>query len=523
MSSILKFPRMLKQALCLTLSMSITLMGFVPSVSQAQAVTCNAYSADNGTDARCGARRIGSVPVSYVKLQWSPLSDMAVPSADGNGGLKGGSSAIELANKSALALGLNASDIANVVTMFPSNVPYTFARYNPADMTLKIDVFKLEKVVKNGQIRAGLYHASFGPSQGDYWKANRSYISPDAYKTGQSAGVNPFESFKQGGTDLFVNISGAGAQVAIGHAMRLAGAPLGLFSVATPRMSSTTKTSGGLFTKKTTTTVFGHVKPTWYLAQPLNLLARSTTLGQASICATDPAAASCPAYATAVSGVSMEEFDGGTLSAVEDTWQIDQQSKSGLSFFGALVLGVIGSFAIVGVLGMAGIGAGAVAGGASAVPMGVLGSLGVQVGAVGVAASAVGSVAIEALLIAGAMHELGGANLGSVIGGNNLGTMFSLGIVSVGSGAAPPLSDYAGRINQRVAPLVTSDMTRGRTSLAGFDNTVMGNCAPGVLLSACSGNSGMIQRTDQFIESNEVQFTRDNGGALIRSDTVTGK
>jgi hypothetical protein len=523
MSSNLNLKTTAKRALCLWLSVSMTLTSLLPSLAQAQTVTCSPYSADNGTQKECGARRIGNIPVAYPKLQWHQVGEFPVVSAQGTSRVTGEPASVAMANKAALVLGLKSSDIVSMANVFPSNVPYVFARYNPMSKALTVDVFKIEKVPVGSGTRAGLYHAAFGPAQGDFWKANRAYISPESFRGGLQEGLNPFQAFMQPGTDNFANISLTGAQVAVGHAMRLSGAPLALLVAADSSLSSRTETSSSIFTKTTTVIVTGHAKPRWFIGQPLNLLNRSVTPAQSALCASDATATNCPLYATASAGVSFEEFEGGTLSAAENTWEIDRQSKTGLSFIGALIIGVLASYAMVGILGSAGLSlgtGGSTLVGAAAPPLGgltsFLGSIGLlETGTLTVIQGALIETGLQAL----SLVVLGGANLSSTI---NIDAGLLIGAVTVARGFEAPgsLTEYQNRISVRVDPLTTSNMSTGRASLTGFDDTVMGACAPGVNASACGGAQGMIQRADQYSEANEIQFVRENSGNILRDSSV---
>lgn len=521
------FSSTFKKVLSSVVSVSLVLTSTLPSLAHAQSFPCNAWAADAGTDARCAAVRISGVPVVYPKLQWQRVSDMPTVSTPGSSSVQGGSEAVALANRTALALGVSASDVANASTLFPANVPYVFARYNPVDATLRIDVFKLEKGQAADGGKAGLYHAVFSPAHGDHWKANRSYIHPDAFKTGLSAGVNPFQSFLEPGSDSFKNISMPAAQVAVGHAMRLAGAPLGLVSVADTRLSQRTKKSSSLFKKKIETWVYAHAKSKWFIAQPTDVLSRSTSNTYTSFCAPDPQREDCQRFETAVSGVSFEEFEGGTLSAAEDQWEIDYQKQSGLSFLGALVLGVLGSFALAGILASAGItgltaGAGATAGASSGATMGTFGSFLVNQGLVTGFSSLTTALAVEAAYIGLSMAIIGGANLGSVISSN---PAVLLGRVKVSKGIYLPaaLDKYNQRLNNLVKPRSLGEFHAAPPGsdkvLSSFSRTVMGDCGPDSKLTTCAGANGMIPRVDQFMEQNRVEFVRDTAGSLVRDAT----
>jgi len=490
----------------------------VPRVMAAP-VCNNPYTADAGQAAGCAGTRIGGVPVAFQKLDWQRVTDMPLSATPGSATVVGGSEAIQLANRSAAALGLSASDVASAVTLFPANVPYIFARYNPLDGTLRVDVFKLEKTIVNGARTAGLYRATFTPSNGDFWKASRSYIHPDAYKAGNTPGVNPFATFI-GGDDYFHGIGMAGAQVAIGHAMRYAGAPLAVLQVADAKTATETQKSGNAFRKKVTTIVNGITKPRWYIAQPASFMQRSTTMPMASICAPDPRRDSCAVYETASSGVSFEEFNGGMLSSAEDKWELDRQTKSGWGFLAILVVAVVASFALAAIAPALGLASSAAAG-ASAIgapAAGMMGSLLTAGGVLTTSASLLASVAVETAVIGSGMALLGGGNLGGMY---SFQPSVLLGVMPVAKATVDTVDNTA--IGQKLTAAVgvrtTSDFSQGGATLTGFQTTVVGNCPVGSPLASCAGATGVVQHVDQYGEHNMYQFIRDNSGQIVRDAT----
>lgn len=515
------FTQKIKRALTLLVSIALLAPLTLPYSLHAQTRPCNDYLADRGEQDHCAAIRVGGIPIAYPKLNWERVSEIAQAEVPGGPAVIGSPSALALTNRTATVLGLSDSDIANVVSIFPSNVPYVFGRYDPLSGELRVDIFKLEKSGVGSSARVGLYHTVFTPSHGDHWRAIRSYISPDAYRTGITPGVNPFASFRQTGSDSFHNITLTGAQVAMGHAMRMVGAPAGLLSVAEARTSSVTRKSGNAFRRRVETWVYGHAKSRWFIAQPVEALSRSTTPEFAAICASNPRASDCPRFATAVSGVSFEEFEGGTLSGVEDTWQIDYQRKSGLGFLGALILGVIGSFALAGILSAAGIGAGvgATTGSAAASStMGTFGSMLVNTGTITGFSSLGAAVAVEAAFVAVKMAVIGGANLSSVIRAD-FGVLTGSVKVDKGFRDNVSLNKYEARIRDQVRPRTNSAIQHNASTLSSFRNTVIGQCAPGARIADCAGNTGVVPRVDQYNEVNQKQFIKKHEGMFVR-DTL---
>src|SRR5690606_2113788 len=133
--------------------------------------------------------------IPFPMLQWTRLSDVEAVPVAGVQNIQPGEMTLTLADRAALALDMDPKDGASAVQAFPSNVPLVFARYNPVDKKLRIDIFKLEKAAVNNQMRTGVYHASFTPAHGDLWKAATAYIHPEQRQKGNTEGKNPFSEF----------------------------------------------------------------------------------------------------------------------------------------------------------------------------------------------------------------------------------------------------------------------------------------------------------------------------------------
>lgn len=510
MNTITLFSRRLKKLISGFVAASLVATSTLPGLASAQ--SCDAYSANRGESANCAAREIGGVPVAYPKFTWNQLSELATVKADGGAlRVEGGPQAIALANRTALALNLDSSVVGMMTSLTPSNVPYVLGRFNPMDGTLRIDVFKLEKTVGAAAPVVRLLQSQFTPKHGDAWKVSRAYISPDEFKTGNTPGVNPFASFIGDGSGIFQNISLNAAQVAVGHAMRAHGAGLGALAITDTRISTVTTKSGGVFKKTVRTWVYGHAKPQWMLAVPRDVLRQSTGAQEAAYCATDPNKIDCPLYATAASGVTFESFSGGTLSDAEDTWLIDFQKKSGLTFVGALFLGVLGSFALAGLMSAAGAGAAAGSGA-------TLGSFGSALGGnLALTMSQAAAVAFEAAVIAGKMVLLGGANLSSII---NIDGGVLTGSVSVNKGLfdPPALTDYDQKILSNVRGQISHNPVTREGLNSGVANTVFGTgCGVDSTAAACA-SSGSIPRVDTYQESRSFEFVKDSNGQVLRQN-----
>lgn len=525
--------KILSSTLCVTLL--ATTMPMRATAGPVVTSCASATAADSGADPRCAATRIGGQVVPFVKLDWERMADMPVAAGpDGARSLQGTDEAVLLANRSAVALSkvsespLQAKDVASMVTMFPANIPFIYARFNPLDNTLRVDAFKLERTVENGQARSGLYHAAFTPLHGDFWKASRAYIHPDAYRAGNTPGVNPFIRFHKAGSDSFEGISLTGAQVAVGHAMRYLGAPVSILQVAEPRLSQETRKSGNAFRKKVTTIINGHAKPIWMISHPGTMVDRSTAMPVAGFCAPDPDRDNCALYETASSGVSFEVFEGGMLDSFEDTWELDRKTKSGWGFLTILLVAVIGSFLLAAVAPALGLGAGAGAGASSGAAAGMFGNMLISQGFITGFSSLAASIAVETLYIAASMAIIGGANLSSMM---VLGPAALLGFSKVDKGTAKMADkdEYAKRLGVQIENRTASDPGNPNRNaspmLTGFTKTVEGNCSAELPTDGCpsAGSTGVAPRVDQYREFQLEGFIRDNNGGLVHDGVSIGR
>lgn len=512
MNSLLK---KIQRKICATLCLALTVTSVTPSISFAQSLICTtSYVGSSG----CGVTKINGVDVPFHKVAWKVVPGTTIfEGAKYNASTAAvGDNIKNLANKSALFTNLDASSLANSIATFPVNVPYVMARYNPIDATLQIDLFKLEKSAVAGGYKKEMYQATFGPAQGEMWKASRSYISPADYRAGLKPGVNPFSRFQAVGDDIFHGISLNGAQVAIGHAMRAAGAPLALLAVAQPRTEVTSRTeNAGWFSKRTTTTVHGYAKPVWYIAQSNSTQSTSNSMTAAAFCASNPTIDSssgtdkCQVYDVAVSGVSFEQVSGGTFLDNEDYMGVlFEKEQTGLSFLGGLVLAVIGSFALVSLGPLLGATAG------TAGSFGTTGAFLASQGAISSTMSLAASIAVEAGASALSMAVLGGANLDSTL---NMGPEAFLGFASVKSGVS--VSQNNGEITNVLNARVSGVTLGGSAPTAGLSavrGTILGGCALNSLAGQCADN-GVLPKSDQILEQNTFKFIRDSNGEPLRN------
>lgn len=499
------FTNPLKKIVGHVVSAAMLFTSFAP-VAQAQSFPCLGVVANTGLDDRCAAVDVGGIPVAYPKLQWTWVSALPVSAGNSSSGIIPKDEAVALGNRAALVLGIKPEQLANSVSVAPANVPYVVARYDNNKALLRIDIFKLEKGMKDGVPRAGVLQAMFTPAHGDHWKANRSYISPDAVKYGLSPGVNPFQAFAQPGDDLFHNISFNSAQVAVGHAMRLVGAPFAVLTVPDVTLTQQKKSKRSGFKKTVTLTTTAHSRTRWFVAQPTDTLGRSTSMTSAAFCVNSDAVGpdgkvTCPSYAMAVAGVSFEEFEGGTFNSDVERQVIDVQKKSGYSF---------GSFlgAVVGVLALASLG-----------PIGGLGALAIGFTSdsdwknktlasnapVVESTTAMNSAAPTKVL------KVGGASLNA-----QYPEAYNVPLPSRSYAPTAPSNKIAGIVTNMTTSVTTQSFVAGTSpTFKSFSTTILGGCPASALSGQC-GTPGIIPRADQYLDSNVARIVRDTQDALVR-------
>lgn len=240
--------------------------------------------------------------------------------------------------------GMGANDVSDVVKRFPSNSAYVFAAYSPENAELHVEVHKVERT-PDGMVRT--YVADFTPWHGERWKAFGTYRTPAENLAGV-AGHNPFGNFQ--GADvtdpLFHKISFSGAQVVVGHAMRHYGAVMGFLAPSQNRFDVKSSTSGGMFQKKTKTTVAGYTSiRDWYVATPIDL--QSDGAITAGICVLPSSAAddTCDAPEhVATAGVMFTKWSGGNMPGAgqeEKIYEWTQTKKSFTVAFFAVVIAVV--------------------------------------------------------------------------------------------------------------------------------------------------------------------------------------
>lgn len=138
--------------------------------------------------------------------------------------------------------GPQASETFSATSLEPSAPPTVFAIYDLYAGTLRVDLFRTEKMGRSAQ----LVQAQFSPMHGSQWKSQGSF------KDAMGASVDPFAQWQnpaaapdRTGTNpnapgnLFYNISPAGAQVVVSMAMQLVKSPTGILGISNVKTTRT--------------------------------------------------------------------------------------------------------------------------------------------------------------------------------------------------------------------------------------------------------------------------------------------
>jgi hypothetical protein len=492
----------LKKLVCSVLTVTTTVMS-LQAVMVRTAMAAPACSSVSTPTPECTAVRIGASTVPAPRIQWSLVSKDFVKESQAVIRSAGLDRNDLTGNTSASVLGLSANQVPAVVGAFPSNVPFVVGRYDPLSKELRIDIFKIERVLDGGKMSSNLYTTTFAPSYGDYWKAAGAYISPTDKQNGMTVGVNPFSRFQGSVTDdMFHNISLNGAMVAVGHAQRYVGAPLSVLVQYLPDRDEYTTKSGGVFTKKVTTHIDMYAKPQYFVGAPAEMHGRGV---QVSFCANDPEAAGCYGYQTAYSGVVFQQFEGGNLFEDKQKMSEWSQTKKGFSLLAIFVIVFVAAFAFA-VLGPALLPA---AGGAAAGSGTITAGLWTQ--ALGALTGTYGATAISAALIEASIFTA----VSGAFGGGFGGTYGSPALLHAPREKGFEVPGDAGHdsVQRYIAAMKAAGSTTGAITSAttSVKRQVIGACDPGALLGQCASESGVIPRADQFSTFSGVEFVRDNG------------
>lgn len=490
------FTPLIKKSLASTLASVIlaTSLPLTATTAAAGPVCADTAAANAGRDPNCAARVIGSQVVTYPRSVWRELANVKT-AADGTTTVSAswlsGDLRSTLGDKNAESLGLEAKEVVSMITMMPTNLPYVFARYNPLTGTLRVDLMKVEHTITSTGKETGLYASAFTPQHGNYWKASRQYISPDNFESGTVPGLNPFQAFASGSSDLFHKVPQEATQVIVGHAMRYAGAPMAIKQVAVPDVKTRSWKHGGKLRKKVTTVWTGYLKPSWWLAYPTTLLDRDSTVESRMYCVKSPVTGDCPRYEIATSGVAFEEFKGGMLDGTVDQWELRRKTKKGWTLLGMiLVFSVLsfGGFAIMSAVAPA-------AFGSLTAAVGGLTGFGVTSGV-----AAIGSMGMQLTLGMTGVAIFGGANFGGVYSMDE--RLLLLSVLSIKNTAPPSYGnldrDTKSLSERYLEPFTTSDFITSGAVSTSWKRTITGQCTAAASIEECGGSSttsGITPRT----------------------------
>jgi hypothetical protein len=386
--------------------------------------------------------------------------------------------------------GIPANLISDRINQFPKTAAYVFANYSPDTAQLIIEVQKIEKN-PNGTL--AVYRADFTPWHGEFNKWKRDYLTPSEELNPAKMGYNPFEKFKGKNADgsdnkqdhVFHNISWEAAGVAIGEAMKRYDAHVGWIASDKTRFTQRTKKSGGAFKKKVTVYIDGWAKPQWFVAMPLGHQPQG---GVSAICVTSVGAtntygatASCDAKEhVALSGVSIQAWEGGNMPETEEKVYAFKQSKSGFTVLAFTIL----TFAVT--WGMA------------AALSGVIGA------GLGSGLSAVTTASIGAGIYAGV----------AMLSGAGLTTAQSNWAGETGDGVLKVNTSGMDRHQQGLIQGVRNLQIKSRvgTGLAGGKTLYSGNCPENYTVQQCwdaGKDPGTMHRADIYSETNTTLVLAD--------------
>lgn len=387
------------------------------------------------------------------------------------------------------------------------NAPWVVARYFPERAQLRIDVIKITRDAQ-GTIR--IMVAPFTPHDGEHARALRRYLTKsEIYHTPQ-AGYNPFEAFRGYDDDpTFHNISIGAAQVAIAHAMMDQKSILGLFTIAETRFTQEMKESGNFLRKTVTTITRGHVRPTFFLAMPVNMSPQRndpTPAAWGVICATGASVCDDEKHVV-LSGIALEPLVGGNMPTGQE-WEeqayynaTSSSSWTGVAFTlftAALTYASAGAYGLAtgGSLGAGGVAAGEIAGQAAMAYAG--GSLTINGGPITQPQD-------------GWMGKVGWTPQGI---GNGVFT------------GAPCNNPHCnGMYTAVTARHITTDPLDSN-NLKGWNRITQGNCPTTMSIQACR-DAGMdpgvtLYRTDSYMEAKTVMVMRQREKAC-KAQGLTGQ
>ena len=373
------------------------------------------------------------------------------------------------------------------------NQPFVVARYFPDRAQLRIDVFKIVRDA-NGNITIAV--APFTPHDGEHWRYQRRYLTQSEFRYPPQAGYNPFEVFRGYDDDpMFHNISIGAAQVALGHAMMDQRSIVGLLTIAETRFTQTQTESGNFLRKKITTTTRGYVKPSFYLALPINMAPQRndpTPAAWGVICATGASVCDHEKHVV-LSGIALEPMIGGNMPTgpqFEEQAYYNVSSTSSWTGVAYIAFTAALTYASAGAYGLAMSGAGTTA----------------------------GVVAGEAAFVAGAAYGAGSLAInGGPITQTQDGWMGSVGWTP--SGVGNGVNTGANCTNAHCQGLYSAVMSRhiqtdplDTNNLKGWNQVTQGNCPQNMGVQECR-DAGLdpgvtLPRSDSYMEAKTVMIMR---------------
>lgn len=395
---------------------------------------------------------------------------------------------------------VTASQLVKSFETLAVSAPMVIGQFDPANATLRIDIVKAQKKLSpDGESSLVLGAAQFTPEFGKHWEFARTYAT-DSQRLSGEMGQNPFVNFPSNTEGLFTKTGLAAVQVIMGHAMRFAGANIGVLSVNVHRMDVSNSTSGNMFKKKVTTTIRGMVKPLWYLVTPSNVgfdSSAGSIKQEAVICIST--ASPCPESSVVPSMVSMQEVSGDDFESFEQEVYRHTQSESGLTLLSGILIAGLFSFASASLLST---GSGGFFSSIAAEGFPSLGITGLNLTSGG--SSLLGSAAQGALIDgiaygAGAFVFNGADSLTDIQKSSIL-----IGDVKDGTISQATFSGHeANAVNNLKTYSSTSPLTANK--LEAEKSVYFGGCAAGMAGLDCAAEKGLLPRVDRYSEKESFE------------------
>lgn len=279
------------------LTTGVTLLSFLASSTLIPAA--NAYAAAASTV------HVGGVPVDIPRPEYQTLSVVQFAPKTGFSAknVAGNSVSVNM-NQAAAFLGISSDKVPAFVSSMPSSSSMVFGRYSPSTAELRVDVIKLQRTGNTVSVMS----TQFTPKHGNYWAAQRTYMTPAEKAASSGPGPNPFARFTAADAN-FHGVNFGDVQVVVGSAMRFAGASSSIISIANSDVTTRTEKSGGWLRKTITTIYEGTTKPSWYVGFPMDAATSMT----AAVCVDAGVGSACNPYHMVMPFASFVQWDGGNL------------------------------------------------------------------------------------------------------------------------------------------------------------------------------------------------------------------